>query len=82
MDAGILSGIQTSCNVCHQRRRGDIYKMQCSLLVSGREGMGDFMPDSSPAAVDTRIAEVDAITLISHLVSFSGVFLDWDTDFV
>lgn len=29
MDAGILSGIQTSCNVCHQRRRGDIYK--CSV---------------------------------------------------
>ena len=56
--------------------------MQCSLLVSGREGMGDLMPDSSPAAVDTRIAEVDAITLIGHLVSFSGVFLDWDTDFV
>ena len=82
MDAGILSGIQTSCSVCHQRRRGDIYKMQCSLLVSGRQGMGDLMPDSPPATVDSRISEIDAVPLVGHLVSFSGVFLDWDTDFV
>ena len=56
--------------------------MQCPLLVSGRQSMGDLMPDSSPAAVDARISEINAVTLISHLVSFSGVFLDWDTDFV
>ena len=82
MDAGILSGIQTSCNLCYQRRRGNIYKMQCPLLVSGRQGMSDLMPDSSPAAVDPRISEIDAVTLVGHLVSFSGVFLDRDTDFV
>ncbi len=56
--------------------------MQCSLLVSGRQGMGDLMPDSPPATVDSRISEIDAVPLVGHLVSFSGVFLDWDTDFV
>ena len=56
--------------------------MQCSLLVSGRQGMSDLMPDSPPAAIDARIAEIDAVPLVGHLVSFSGVFLDWDTDFV
>ena len=40
------------------------------------------MPDSSPAAVDTRIAEVNAVSLVGHLVPFSGIFLDWDTDFI
>ena len=56
--------------------------MQCSLLVSGHLGMGDLMPDSSPAAVDSRISEIDAVPLVGNLVSFSGDFLDWDTDFV
>ena len=63
-------------------RHGVIYHGRIRRLVSGRQSMGNLMPNSSPAAVDPRIAEVNAVSLVGHLVSFSGVFLDWDTDFV